>query len=274
MEIDQEFIRARIAERFGGNGARLANALGLHRSTVSRWLSRSAKVCPHNGDALLALAVALDVDPFLLWTFRDDAYPEVCARMRDARWRNEWGGEPPALSFLSRFFGPDARDAWPPAALAAPYGRPWTVRQFEHRPSGLCGQYGGRVVRGQVNEPQVWHVTSVAAGQILPPAVDHLGFVRWARGELTMHNYNGQLIRHARAPSPRFGLEVWLGPRARTFTLASLHPFELDEGAAEPTARFCLCAHDCTRLDVARPCPLLSVCSAGRLTHAAVRSSA
>lgn len=267
MEIDHDFIRARVAERFGGNGARLAAALGLHRSTVSRWLSPSAKVSPRDGAAAIALAAALDVDPFLLWRVRDEAYPGLCARVRDARWRNEWGGEPPALTFLSRFFGPSARDAWPPANVADAYGRAWVVRSFTHRPSGPCGRYAARAVRGRLARPQVWHVTSVASAGLLPPSVDHLGFVRWSEGELTMHNYNGQIIRHGRVVEPRFSLEVWFGSRAREFSLASLHPFELDDDPVEPAVRFCLFNHDCAERDGARSCPLLPVCSAGRGPH-------
>lgn len=264
MEIDHDFIRARVVERFAGNGARLAATLGLHRSTVSRWISRQAKVSPRDGAAALALAAALDVDPFLLWRIRDEAYPGLCARVRDARWRNAWSGEPPALSFLSRFFGPGARDTWPPAGLAEPYGRAWTVRRFTHRPTGPCGRYAARTVRAREPRPQVWHVTSVASEGLIPPAVEHLGFVSWARGELRMHNYNGQIIRHGRVEEPRFSLEVWFGSRAREFSVASLHPFELEEGDEEPTVRFCLFNLDCAQGDGARTCPLLPVCSAGR----------
>lgn len=263
MEIDHEFIRARVAERFDGNGAKLAASLGLHRSTVSRWLSSSAKVSPRDGDAALALAAALDVDPFLLWRVRDESYPAVCARVRGARWRNEWGGDPPALSVLARFFGPDARDAWPPAAVAAPYGRAWTVRSIAHRPAGPCGHYEARTVRGGPSCPQVWHVTSMASG-LLPPTVEPLGSVRWAAGELTMHNYNGQVIRHARVDAPTFSLELWFGSRARTFSVASLHPFDLDEDRAEPAVRLCLFNRDCAPRDGVGACPLLPVCSAGR----------
>lgn len=264
MEIDHDFIRARVAERFAGNGARLASALGLHRSTVSRWLSPSARVNPRDGAAAIALAAALDVDPFLLWRVRDEAYPGVCARVRDARWRNEWGGEAPAFSFLSRFFGPTARDAWPPAEVSAVYGRGWTVRSFAHRPSGPCGRYAARTVRAPVARPQVWHVTSVASDGLLPPAVDHLGFVSWSGGVLSMHHYNGQIIRHEGVEAPVFSLELWFGSRACDFSLASLHDFELDEVRVEPAVRFCLFNLDCAALDGERACPLLPVCSAGR----------
>lgn len=82
-----------------------------------------ASTFPKSARQFLALAGAIDVDPFSLWTFRISAFDVLCARIIGVARQRRWSRLHPALSFLDRFIGPTAQ--WPPVEIAEDYfGRP------------------------------------------------------------------------------------------------------------------------------------------------------
>ena len=162
LDLRRELIARKVAEAFGGSVAALAASWPVdpvpHRSTVLRWLT--AGTFPKSARQFLALAGAIDVDPFSLWTFRISAFDVLCARIIGVARQRRWSRLHPALSFLDRFIGPTAQ--WPPVEIAEDYfGRPWCIAEFEHPAHTERNYYRPILIESprthDFSDPQVWH---------------------------------------------------------------------------------------------------------------------
>ncbi len=240
LDLRRELITRKVAEAFGGSVAALAASWPVdpvpHRSTVLRWLT--AGTFPKSARQFLALAGAIDVDPFSLWTFRISAFDVLCARIIRVARQRRWSRLHPALSFLDRFIGPTAQ--WPPVEIAEDYfGRPWCIAEFEH-PAQIDRNYYGHILiesprAHDFSDPQVWHFAYRDSG-VRSAAWRPYGFVQRMGAELSLFNFSGLTDRAEIGVATRqFRVETWFGEGAAQFRVASLHEYRLAiEVAATP----------------------------------------
>lgn len=230
--------QAQGIERFGGSFSAIAAAWltdpAPHRSTVLRWL-RSGTY-PKSAQQLLALAGALDVDPFSLWIFRLEAFDVLRARIsRLARRRRGWSRLHAALSFLEHFIGSTAE--WPPIDIADQYfGRPWWLAEFEHTARARRNYYTRALIESSepagFEDPQVWHFAYRDSG-VRDAEWRPYGFIQRMGPELSLFNFNG-LTDHAeiRPGAVRLHVETWFGEGAARIRVASLHGYRLSLATA------------------------------------------
>lgn len=272
MRLNRALIRSRIALLYGGSVSRLADHVGVNRSTVFRWLDDSADVFPRTDRDLLALGAALNLDPALLWIVCPGSWPSLCHRGRAALHACRLGRLLPALEFAEDLVAPDKE--WPPAHIAAPYERPWHVVTLPRvRFAGRLyapAKLDGAVERAPaVPLPQVWHFARCDVGAPAGPTWDALGLVVRVGRRVTLFEYNG--IRIDLTLPERGASVVVLLPidgRALSYRVASLHPFSAQwctrDAAGSPHIRFCSSAADCEHADEdgRGPCPLRRACEA------------
>lgn len=230
-----ELRRDLIISRVKGSGRSIAaiaaswpNEAAPHRSTLLRWLKGS--VLPRSARELLGLAGALDLDPFVLWTFAPDKFDILCARVVRASRTHRWTMLHPALSFLADFIGPV--DEWPPSAIAEEYyGRPWCTADFRHAAGRQRNYYAalaiGPTPKSEFADPQVWHFAYRNAG-VRRAGWQPYGFVEVLGSAVRLFNFSGLFDVSERPPATRLlFVETWFGEGAAEFRVASLHKFTL-----------------------------------------------
>ena len=249
LDLRRELISRKVAEAFGGSPAAVAASWPIdpvpHRSTVLRWLT--AGTFPRSARQFLALAGALDVDPFSLWSFRASTFDLLCARIIGVARQRRWSRLHPALSFVDRFLGPTAQ--WPPVDIAEDYfERPWHIADFEH-PARINRNYYGRILiesprAHDFSDPQVWYFAHRDTG-VRNASWHPYGFVQRMGVELSLFNFSGLTDRAEMVAAPRrFCVETWFGEGAAQFRVASLHDYRLEIAVAAnpgvPSVRFAL----------------------------------
>jgi transcriptional regulator with XRE-family HTH domain len=269
IHLHRKLIQRRIDERFGGSAAQLAELLGLHRSTVSRWLGGENEVFPRSEDAVIALAAALDLDPCLLWDVSPTEYPRLLAQIKGVAKRGAWSRLLPSLGFLEGFV--DASDDWPPGELAAQFHRPWHVSDFEHDPDDRSSYYGAFTLASAPGQSyQVWHIASRIRRGPRPSPWEPLGLVTRIGSSVRLYAGNGVMMERKGCCSRPDGcvVETWFGERHRVFRIASLHAFSASiepDPRAAPDLRFCLVGRSCDRQSAGgTPCKLAKCCNAYR----------
>ena len=231
LKFDRERLISRVQSRFNGNAAAVPahwpNDDVPNRSTVSRWLN--GRSLPQSSDTVLALAAALDLDPFALWRVTPELFARVCARVVTASRSKRWSQLTPALSFVESFVGPTVN--WPPEFVEQYFQRPWSVAQFRHTAESKRNFYAGILIRSLLptceDLDQVWHF---AWSDIIDDAVWRpYGFVRLAANELSLYSFSG-IVNSCLLPSEcnTFGVETWFGEGAAKFKVVSVHPFTLE----------------------------------------------
>jgi hypothetical protein len=229
--LRKDLIRRKVKERFNGNLTALAAHLNYDRSTVHRWLEGRL---PRDQQGLLALAVALDIDPFALWDVSLDEFSGFIGKVARAVAIQGLSRFEPTLSFVRDFLVPEAN--WPPPAVAGYYRRQWVRYEFAHRPSRRLRNHYAAVVLaaespGAFADPQVWHFAYRDVGGRGQDFWHQYGLVIRLSSGVILYNFAG-LTDSARA-RPETVVETWFGEGAADFCVASLHPFRgrLDDSA-------------------------------------------
>jgi hypothetical protein len=246
IQLRKDLIQEFIQREFEGNRAAFGRSLELqdlpHRKTILRWASEEDLSLPKGAKRLLALAQALDVDPFMLLDIDLALLMECC---RKASWNLAWGTVHKALAFLNELFRLTEED-WPPPEIAELFDGEWYTAHLEHNPRQgrnyfqplkiqsdlLYGEDGA--IKGPRN-PQLWYLAyrevSFGAGVLEPRSFWRpYAIVYLYQNELVLLHLAGLLERVA-LPSGNTGqfvLETFFGQGAAQFRLASLHPFETE----------------------------------------------
>lgn len=275
LRLRSDVILRKIEQRFGGSGAALAREVGVHPSTLSRWL-RSAETnqFPRRPDRVMALAAAIEVDPLAIWDFDGASFPSFVHRLWDAARRRRWQRLLPALAFLDEYLMPTGD--WPPSRNWS--GDGWTCVDIEHEADRRRNTYEillvspapDRGAKGIAADPQVWHVGAVATSTMARAFFEPLGFVSLSGDEIVLRALDG-LVQRVRHRDRSFALQVFFGERSARYRVASLHGFTLRRvervPAGMPLLRFCQRRATC--LDPvaggrARPCELRRICAGFR----------
>jgi hypothetical protein len=147
LEFDRARLISRVSSHFDGSAAAVAACWPTdnapNRSTVLRWLKGNS--LPQSSDTILALAGALDLDPFALWRIKPELFEKVCARVEKAARSRRSSQLMPALSFVESFVGTTAN--WPPDFAEKYFERPWSVAQFQHKADSHRNFYAGILLR-------------------------------------------------------------------------------------------------------------------------------
>jgi len=232
LALRLDLIEKCVAETFRGSIAQLAAAWPVapapHRSTVLRWLKEGT--LPRSAKDFLALAGALDVDPFALWSLRVESFDLLCSRILRVSRARRWSQLHLALSFLDSFIGPLAE--WPPTHVAEEYyHRLWRTVEFEHPAQDRQNYYAAIGLEpgptASFAEPQVWHFAYRDAG-LRGAAWRPYGFVEVCGLDVRLFNFSG--LTDASKLSQRhcpFCVETWFGQGAAKFRITSLHDFRL-----------------------------------------------
>jgi hypothetical protein len=268
-------IREKVAERFGGSLARLAESLGKNRSTIWRWLTADEGVqFPKDPATFLSLAAALDVDPVMLLDWRPESFPWLCERISRTLRRRDWNEFLPSLGFLDEFLWPV--DLWPPAEIAARFDRRWWLSNLWHNPQERRNYYAlllitpgtDRIRKPGRADPQVWHFGLRDAGAMLEGRMRPYGFITLQGRRLDLYHFNGisQSVELDEVPES-FAVETWFGQGTSVHRVASLHSFDLrlvpSLDPKVPVVRFCHRGTACVDYDEAGPpvlCPLRTTC--------------
>lgn len=244
----------RVIERdFEGNASAFGRSLELedlpHRKTIFRW-ARQQEGLPKSPERMLALAQALDVDPFLLLEIDTEVMLKCCAA---ASWNLTWGSVHKALAFLNGLLSLTPDD-WPPADLARWFDGSWYTRDFVHDPAlgrnafrpfavGPDLFYDGEGQLEAYREPQAWYLAyrdiSLKSGELEPKSWwKPFGMLRVEEHAVHLLHFNGLIDAQAlNRPDGRFCFETFFGQGAAEFRIASLHPFDfaiLTPGSASP----------------------------------------
>lgn len=258
VRLRQDLIQRVIERDFEGNASAFGRSLELddlpHRKTIFRW-ARQQEGLPKSPERMLALAQALDVDPFLLLEIDPDTMLRCCAA---ASWNLTWGSVHKAMAFLNGLFSLTPDD-WPPPAIAEGFDGEWYLEDFVHDPA--LGRnlfrafrlepelfYGGDGKLEAMRDPQAWYLAyrdiSLQSGQ--PEAKSWwkpFGMLRLEHEQIHLLHFNG-LVDQQRLKQPNgcFVFETFFGQGAAEFRIASLHPFEFraatELDAALPRVRF------------------------------------
>jgi hypothetical protein len=229
LNFDNDRLRTRIAELYGGNAKAVVDAWPQgfappDGSTVTRWIKGTP---PRTVERLLGLAATLDLDPFALWRIESKWTAAVYARVLVAVRTRRWSKLHPALSFLDGFVGPTAN--WPPREIAPRFfGRPWAVSEFRHQATERRNYFASvRIEPKDVDShsDRVWHFAwrDDADSALWRP----YGFVRLTGNALKLYSFSGVVDQVDVVSSQRFWVETWFGEGAARFRVASLHPFSL-----------------------------------------------
>jgi hypothetical protein len=250
IQLRKDLIQTFIQREFEGNRAAFGRSLELedapHRKTILRWASEEDLSLPKGAKRLLALAQALDVDPFMLLDFELELLIACC---RKASWNLAWGNVHKALAFLNDLFRL-TEEHWPPPEIAELFDGQWYTAHLDHNPrlgrnyfqpleihSDLFYRSDGSI-DGPRN-PQLWYLAyrdmSYASGCgearsfWRPFAIIYL-----YQGEAILLNLSGllQKVNISESRPGHFILETFFGQGAAQFRLASLHPFETQQHLA------------------------------------------
>lgn len=243
IRLRQDLIQRVIARDFEGNASAFGRSLELddlpHRKTIFRW-ARQQEGLPKSPQRLLALAQALDVDPFLLLQIDLDLMLRCC---RLAAWNLTWGSVHKALAFLNGLLALTPED-WPPPELAEGFDGSWYHHDLIHdaqqwrndwQPLALQPElfYRGDGALDGARDPQAWYIAfrdiSLQSGSLTPMSYWRpFGMLWLEQQQLRLVNFIG-LQDQAAVPLPEQGfvVETFFGQGAAQFRLASLHPFEL-----------------------------------------------
>ena len=249
LELRLDLIEKCVTENFRGSIAQLAESWPVepapHRSTVLRWLKMGA--LPRSAKDFLALAGALDVDPFALWSLRVEIFDLLCSRILRVSRERRWSQLHVTLAFLDPFIGPLAE--WPPSHVAEEYyHRSWRTFDFEYPAQDRQNYYAAIGIEPgsttRFAEPQIWHFAYRDAG-IRGAAWRPYGFVEVFGLDVRLFNFSGltDAIQLSQRYCPFF-VETWFGQGAAQFRITSLHDFQfsLNSGTPEsaPKVRFAL----------------------------------
>ncbi len=225
-------IDRRIEAR-GGMMAVTAKA-GLHRSTLSRWRTRSA--LPNDPLQFLRLARALDLDPLLLFEVEPVRFPALCVEVGRLLLAGKLGSALRSLGFIEAFWA-CAGQEWPPESMESPAGKvhlAWHTVDLIHEGQlgeGAAGRnfYASILLDGSRvrtrDAPHVWHFAyrdRVGAAALWHP----YGAVALVDGHLELFAYQGHTER--RPVEGPIAVESWFGEGDADFRLASLHPFSAE----------------------------------------------
>ena len=259
IHLRQDLIQRVISRDFEGNASAFGRSLELtdlpHRKTIFRW-ARQQQGLPKSPERMLALAQALDVDPFLLLDIDPEILLRCCAA---ASWNLTWGSVHKALAFLNGLLSLSP-EAWPPPEMAEGFDGQWYYRDFAHDPSlgrnhfqAFCLTpdqfYDPNGQPESLRDPQAWYLAwrdaSFSNGK--PEAKSWwkpFGMLRLEQDQIHLLHFNGlteQMPLHSQA-DPRFCFETFFGQGGAEFRIASLHPFDFtvptDLDAALPRVRF------------------------------------
>ena len=224
LRLSTELLRSAIADSYSGVESRLADAVGVNRSTLNRWLNGAL---PKTSELTLRLAQALDVDPFALWDLAPDTYPRLCQSLAHALiWRR--GSHPhPALTSLKDMIMPAER--WPPSSVVKVGARrSWAHRDFLHdrtqRNTYAAVHLSPRARRSR---PLVWHFAYRDTGGLPSPIWHPYGFVKMANTSAWLFTFNG-LTGETSGVGDALRVDTWFGEGAAEFRVASLHEFTLE----------------------------------------------
>jgi hypothetical protein len=241
MEIDFDRI-ALLAEDCGG----WARVEPVHRGTRGRWLkgmnSPSAK-------KFLRLAVALDVDPWCLWSIKPEKAEQLAWDVQKAMqgWRSWSRLFPPAFSFVQSIIG--LTPHWPNEAFALRhFRRSWTVREFRHvNPEYDGNRYATIEImrKKRSTHPRVYHFafrtlrSSTSSSQSTGPDTRMwrpFGTVEISPIDKSVRliHYLGHVQLEHLADDEQCLVETFFGRGPAEFRVASLHDFDL---ALDPPAR-------------------------------------
>lgn len=250
IQLRKDLIQTFIEREFEGNRAAFGRSLELqdlpHRKTILRWASEEDLSLPKGAKRLLALAQALDVDPFMLLEIDLDLLMECC---RKASWNLAWGTVHKALAFLNDLFRLTEED-WPPSEIAERFDGEWYTTHLEHNPrlgrnyfqpltiSADLFYAADGALQGPRN-PQLWYLAyrdvSFAHEQMAPRSFWRpYAVVYLYQGEAVLIHLAGLLQRVPLRPEQpgQFVLETFFGQGAAQFRFASLHPFAAKKGTA------------------------------------------
>lgn len=261
VRLRQDLIQRVIERDFEGNTSAFGRSLELddlpHRKTIFRW-ARQQEGLPKSPDRMLALAQALDVDPFLLLDIDHEVMLQCCAA---AAWNLTWGSVHKALAFLNGLLSL-SHDDWPPPDIAASFDGSWYIQDFLHDTSKGRNYFKPMLIKPELfyakdgssegaREPQAWYLAfrdvSLKSGELEPVSWwKPFGMLRLEQGVIHLLQFNGlveqQAIQHE---DSRFCFETFFGQGSAQFRIASVHPFEFEDPADQnkeapkiPTVRF------------------------------------
>lgn len=258
IQLRKDLIQDFIAHEFDGNKAAFGRSLELkdlpHRKTILRWASGDTQTLPKGSKRLLALAQALDVDPFMLLDIPAETLIKACEK---SSWNLSWGSIHKSLSFLNDLFKL-TEDTWPPQEIGALFEGEWFCFDFYHQPQkngrhffqGVHIQpdhdYGPDGTLLGPRDPQLWYF-AFREGRYKGETFEPCGFWRpygliyLYKGQLQLIHLTGMLMNTAaQLPEGSFIAETFFGQGSAQFRIASLHPFETSFTLKEhiPTLRF------------------------------------
>jgi len=242
ISLRQDLIQRVIERDFEGNTSAFGRSLELaeqpHYKTIFRW-ARQQQGLPKSPQRLLALAQALDVDPFLLLDIDTEILLKCCTQ---ASWNLTWGSIHKALAFMNGLFSLTP-EHWPPPDLAAYFDGQWYAHDFIHDPKLGRHYFQPHLIHPEafyaengemeaIREPQTWYLAyrdiSLKSGQ--PEAISYwrpFGMLWTDSKKLNLLQFSG-LQEQVALPDPEqaFVFETFFGQGAAAFRIASLHPFE------------------------------------------------
>lgn len=249
VHLRQDLIQRVIQRDFEGNTSAFGRSLELadlpHRKTILRW-AKQQEGLPKSPQRLLALAQALDIDPFLLLEVDLERLLQACAA---AAWNLTWGSVHKSLAFLNGLFSL-VPEHWPPPELAEGFDGEWYCQEWLHQPQHERNLFKDFVVSPDacygpdgdwqgLRDPQAWYLAfrelSFQSGE--PVAVSYwrpFGILSLEQNQLRLLNLVGISESKSLEPTAEaFGFQLFFGPGAAQFRLASLHPFEADMLSSE-----------------------------------------
>lgn len=252
LKLRQDLIQRVVERDFEGNTSAFGRSLELsdlpHRKTIFRW-ARQQEGLPKSPQRLLALAQALDVDPFLLLEIDTEVLLKVCS---SAAWNLTWGSVHKALAFMNGLFAL-SHEHWPPAEISEWFDGDWYTQDLLHDPAQGRNHFRPFVLQpelfydgdGQVEslrEPQAWYLAfrDVRIHNGEPEPVSYwrpFGMLRLEQGQIHLLNFVGLADQTPlNTADGRFVFELFFGQGAAQFRIASLHPFELTHKLTPPPA--------------------------------------
>lgn len=282
LRLDAKLVDQLLRARGFEGLSELALRLGVHRSTLWRWMHGGPAAFPGSSSQFLRLAAALDVDPLALLEYAPEDFARLSARVQRVALTGDWSHFLPALDFLGDLLTP--AESWPPVNVAAAYDRSWFVRDLavEPRAQGLGYATLRLAPPPQRSEHDVfaWHLAFQDTGGALPLPWRARGYLRWLGGEARLHSVRGLLNHDELRGQPGVDVELWVGPHAGTLRVASLHDFSVEWAArqpADPLVRMCEQGLPCLAAQSEAPCELAPRCTgyrspAARAAYAALNA--
>lgn len=246
LVLDTAILSYALKHHLKRNQSHLAHLLGLHRSTVSRWLNPEAHALPKSGGDLVKLACCLGLDPLITLTWNEHNFPLHWPRLRKAALENNFEDNP-ALSFVRPLIYPEFIqpfdeqsflrgadfDHWPPDIMGKPdySSLSWYKRDFCHSPTREQANFYASFVIEASKDFQLWHIAYqdiMQTGEVLSRWKPYGFFVR-KREHLALFNYNTLTMQSSLPPgSNKFSVETFFGRGAAKFRIASIHFFDAE----------------------------------------------